>query len=166
MKVDFLKLCGYIYINIERGYIYRMWKCFPLVKPCGCFSWPCLMNIFLIAIKPWGCHMHVCLISWWFWCFWATHWKSLHFTIAAWSWSNWNNTKAAFEVFGMDYVPTQPDPDNVLLESWEVWTKFGYRSLWRVKHYQSGWMDWCLTNVGHGFHFFLSTLYNTCFHVA
>lgn len=64
------------------------------------------------------------------------------------------NTKAAFEVFGMDYVPTQPDPDNVLMESWEVWTKFGHRSLWRVKHYQSGWMDWCLTNVGHGFHFF------------
>lgn len=80
-----------------------------------------------------------------------THWK-LFISIAAWSWSNcethlprclWH-TKSAFEIFGLNFTPSQPDPNRVTIETWEVWTKKGYRSLWRVKHYESGWMDWCL----------------------
>ena len=68
------------------------------------------------------------------------------------------NIKSAFEVFGLDRIPPQPDGDRVTAETWEVWTKNGHRSLWRVVHYEDGWMDWCLTNVDHGLHLFLSTL--------
>ena len=57
-------------------------------------------------------------------------------------------TKQAYEIFGMNYFPPEPTADNVLMETWEVWTtKNNYRSLWRVTTYESGWMDWWLSNV-------------------
>ena len=56
--------------------------------------------------------------------------------------------KQAYEIFGMNYFPPEPTADNVLMETWEVWTtKNNYRSLWRVTTYESGWMDWWLSNV-------------------
>ena len=80
-------------------------------------------------------------------------------SIAASSWSNYSEkiswfamfswtTKQAYEIFGMNYFPPEPTADNVLMETWEVWTtKNNYRSLWRVTTYESGWMDWWLSNV-------------------
>ena len=57
-------------------------------------------------------------------------------------------TQQAYEIFGMNYFPPEPTADNVLMETWEVWTtKNNYRSLWRVTTYESGWMDWWLSNV-------------------
>ena len=48
----------------------------------------------------------------------------------------------------MNYFPPEPTADNVLMETWEVWTtKNNYRSLWRVTTYESGWMDWWLSSV-------------------
>ena len=59
-------------------------------------------------------------------------------------------TKQAYEIFGKNYFPTEPGSDNVLMETWEVWTtKNNYRSLWRVTTYESGWMDWWPSNVSH-----------------
>ena len=56
--------------------------------------------------------------------------------------------KQAYEIFGTNYFPPEPTADNVLMETWEVWTtKNNYRSLWRVTTYESGWMDWWLSNV-------------------
>ena len=56
--------------------------------------------------------------------------------------------KHAYDIFGMNYFPPEPTADNVLMETWEVWTTRHYRSLWRVTTYESGWMDWWLSNVG------------------
>ena len=80
-------------------------------------------------------------------------------SIVASSWSNYSEKiswfamlslfiKQAYEIFGMNYFPPEPTADNVLMETWEVWTtKNNYRSLWRVTTYESGWMDWWLSNV-------------------
>ena len=80
-------------------------------------------------------------------------------SIAASSWSNYSekiswlamlsfSIKHAYDIFGMNYFPPEPTADNVLMETWEVWTTRHYRSLWRVTTYESGWMDWWLSNVG------------------
>jgi len=57
------------------------------------------------------------------------------------------SAKEAYEIFGMNHFPPEPTADNVLMETWEVWTTKNYRSLWRVTTYESGWMDWWLSNV-------------------
>ena len=78
--------------------------------------------------------------------------------------------KSAHDTLGLDQIqpgPAEPNVGHVMKETWEVWTKFGYRSLWRVTHYASGWMDWWLSNVSHLFTFgCLSTIYNNVSDVA